>query len=404
VTRRRYRARWILPISRPPVRDGWIEVAAGRVSGVSWIEGEDSGEGPVEAIDLGAGSAILPGLINAHTHLELSHLAGTVPPAPSMAGWIRTLLAARARTQPDARAIEAAIGAAWRSGTIAFGDISNTLASVEPLLASGCRAVVFHEVLGFAVRDPAPLVAHAVSRAADLAGGRVRIRPAPHAPYSVSPALLAALAAAADGHGLWPSTIHVAESAEEIEFLETGGGPFRRLLEDLGAWDEAWEPPGVGPVEYLDRLGVLGARTLLVHGVRLTPTDLTRLAAIGATVVTCPRSNRWTGSGAPPLDGIFACGVNVAIGTDSLASAPDLDLFAELAEARRLAPAVPASRLIRAATSGGATALGFRELGALDRGAEAASLITVAVPRSTTAVEEYLVGGIDAGQVGRLKL
>jgi cytosine/adenosine deaminase-related metal-dependent hydrolase len=390
-------------MSRPPVRDGWIEVAGGRVSAASWIERDHPREDPVEEIDLGAGAAILPGLVNAHTHLELSDLAGKVPPAPSMVDWIRTLLAARAGTQPDARAIDAAIGAARRSGTVAFGDVSNTLASADPLLASGCRAVVFHEILGFAVRDPDPVVAHAVSRSADLEGGRVRIRPAPHAAYSVSPALLAALAAAAGSHGLWPSTIHVAESAEEVEFLETGGGPFRRLLEDLGAWDEAWEPPGVGPVEYLCRLGVLGPRSLVVHGVRLTPADLTRLAAIGATLVTCPRSNQWTGSGPPPLAAIFASGLNVAIGTDSLASAPDLNLFAELAEARRLAPAVPASRLIRAATTGGASALAFPELGALERGTESASLITVAVPQRTTDVEEYLVGGIDADQVGWLE-
>ena len=111
-----------------------------------------------------------------------------------------------------------------------------------------------------------------------------------------------------------------------------------------------WKPPGIGPVEYLDCLGVLDARTLVVHGVQLQTTRPRRLAAIGCTLVTCPRSNQWVGVGVPPMERFYASGVHVAVGTDSLASVDDLNLFAELKTMRWLAPAVPARRLLESAT------------------------------------------------------
>ena len=119
------------------------------------------------------------------------------------------------------------------------------------------------------------------------------------------------------------------------------------------------------------------------------------LAAAGATVVTCPRSNRWTGAGTPPIDRFYASGVRVTIGTDSLASVDDLNLFAELAEVRRLCPGIPAARLLESATIHGAAALGFADdYGSIEPG-KRADLIAVRVPHAVEDVEEYLVGGIE---------
>jgi cytosine/adenosine deaminase-related metal-dependent hydrolase len=205
----------------------------------------------------------------------------------------------------------------------------------------------------------------------------------------------------------WRVSVHVGESLDEIEFLRTGRGAWRDLLESVGAWTGAWRPPGTGPVAYLDQFGLITSRTLVVHGVHLTDDELARVAARGATLVTCPRSNRWVGVGDPPVARFYASGARVAVGTDSLASCPDLNLFAELLAMRRLAPDVPASRLLHSATRAGAEALGFAdEHGAVAPGLRA-DLIAVPVPAGTTDVEEYLVGsGLELsarGQVSFLK-
>jgi cytosine/adenosine deaminase-related metal-dependent hydrolase len=218
----------------------------------------------------------------------------------------------------------------------------------------------------------------------------------PHAPYSVSPALMQAIKRAA---GERPFSMHLGESAQEVEFLREGTGEWRALLESLGVWNPAWTPPRCGPVEYLQRLGLVDRHLLAVHGVQFTDGDLASLASVGATVVACPRSNRWTGAGRPPIDRFYASGARVAIGTDSLASVEDLNLFAELAAVRALAPAVPAGALLRSATVSGAEALGFADdLGSIAPG-KRAQLIAVRLPGHVADVEEYLVGGIDPSDV-----
>ena len=136
-----------------------------------------------------------------------------------------------------------------------------------------------------------------------------------------------------------------------------------------------------------------------MHGVQFTADDLARLQRVGATVVACPRSNRWTGAGEPPIGHFYASGVRVAVGTDSLASVSDLNLFAELAEMRRLAPRVPAARLLRSATLDGAKALGFAaDFGSIDPG-KIAQLLAVRLPADVRDVEEYLVGGVEPADV-----
>jgi cytosine/adenosine deaminase-related metal-dependent hydrolase len=152
-------------------------------------------------------------------------------------------------------------------------------------------------------------------------------------------------------------------------------------------------------VEYLADLGFLDRRVLAVHGVQLTGDDLTRLRALGTTIVSCPRSNLHVGVGSPPLEAFYASGVAVAFGTDSLASVEDLNLFAELAEARRIAPRVPASQLLDSATRAGAQALGFGpDFGTIEPGKRAA-LIAVRLPGRVNDVEEYLVSGVEPSAI-----
>ena len=211
---------------------------------------------------------------------------------------------------------------------------------------------MFHELLGFKETSSALVdrTAEQRARASALGGTRVRVSIAPHAPYSVSPELFKAVHAAAAGSGEPRISIHVGESPEEMELLAHGTGECATMLRWVGAWRDDWVPPNTGPVEYLDDLGVIDAATLAVHGVQLSDDSLARLRDRGATLVTCPRSNQWVGVGVLPVAGFYRSGVAVAVGTDSLASVDDLNLFEELKTMRWLAPDVPARRLLESAT------------------------------------------------------
>jgi len=181
--------------------------------------------------------------------------------------------------------------------------------------------------------------------------------------------------------------------------LEKGTGPWRGMLETIGAWRDDWQIPNCDPVTYLDRHGVLDDKTLVVHGVQFDDRTLLRLAEIGATLVTCPRSNHWVGVGYPPIERFYKSGVHVAVGTDSLASVGDLNLFSELKTMRWLAPNLSASKILESATLIGARALGLGdELGSLAPG-KRAQMIAVDVPSQVDDVEEFLMSGIAPSQI-----
>jgi cytosine/adenosine deaminase-related metal-dependent hydrolase len=387
-----YRADWVLPIIDEPIRGGVVGVAGDRIAAVGTAASGD-------VVDLGH-SVILPSLVNAHTHLELSYLRGRIPKGTNFVEWVSGVIAAR-RDFPDVtdpRIIDAARQAIVdleATGTGLVGEVSNTLVTVPLLRASPLSAQVFYEQLGFNAPNPEEQVRQARQRLRAIEKGPdLRIALAPHAPYSVSPQLFTAIRADLDANQPALSTVHLGESPDEVEFLKRGTGRFRDLLERMGVWTDEWRPPGVSPVAYLSDLAFLDRSVLAVHGVQFEGEDLSTLATLGLTIVSCPRSNEYVGVGAPPLEAFYAMDVDVAFGTDSLASAPDLNVFAELAEARRLAPRVPARQLLESATRIGARALGFEnELGTIEP-QKRASLIVVRLAGAVTDVEEYLVSGI----------
>lgn len=396
-----YRASYILPINGPPIRNGWIAVDQGRIAAVSHRPIGASGS---EVVDLGE-VAVLPGLVNAHTHLELSYLRDEVPPSSEFVTWIRAVMQARRQWADPAApailgAIDRAIEEACASGTAVLGDISNTLTTFDPIARSSLAAVVFYELIRFNSAGAESFVEHACAEIDALGQtDNVRAGLAAHAPYSVSPLVFRAIRNAIDRRPFAVGSVHLSESVEEIEFISTGGGPWRQLLDELGVWDPRWVAPSVSPVQFLDESGFLDSRVLAVHGVQMEPRDLERLAARGVTLVTCPRSNGHTGAGAPPIEDFYASGVQIAIGTDSLASAPDLNVFAELATMRALAPSVPAPRLLQSATEVGARALGFdADYGTIEPG-KLGRLLAVEIPAGVDDVEEYLVSGIVPGQL-----
>ena len=395
----RYRAAWVVPVAGPPLRDGWVAVEHGRIAAT----GREYDKAAPEQ-DLGS-VALLPGLVNAHTHLELTCLRGLIPPAPTFVTWVRSVMAAR-RQRPDPQASEilagvrAGIDEAVRCGTALVGDISNTLVTYAPLGASPLAGVIFYELIRFNTTNPGGVVSQACQKIDALPPNpRLKASLAAHAPYSVAPLVFRAIRDAIDQRPGVPCSVHLSESREETEFIQTGGGPWRVFLEEIGSWDPAWVPPGVSPVQFLDEAGFFDTRVLAVHGVQMTKADLARMAARGTTIVTCPRSNVYTGAGAPPVADFYAAGVPVAVGTDSLASTPDLNVFSELAMLRTLAPAVPASRLLESATLQGARALGFEaDYGSLEAG-KRARILAVRIPSGLTDVEQYLVSGVEPDQV-----
>ena len=390
-------ADWVLPIDASPIRRGTVTAAGGRIVSVGSTE--------AGAVDLGH-VALLPALVNAHTHLELSHLHGCVPFGPTFVHWVRAQLALRrgapADPQEAATASRRALADAVATGTGLFGDVSNDLTTTRLFREAAVRAVVFHELLGFRGADADARLAAAPGWSG-WPSDDVRMSLAPHAPYSVSPALFRGIRRSRDTAPGARTTVHLAESPEEVEFIRDGTGPWRTMLEDFGVWDPTWQPPGCSPVEYVASLGLLDAQVLAVHGVQCSPADVGRLRASGATLVTCPRSNRLVGVGEAPLAAFYEARVPVAIGTDSLASAPDLNLFQELAAVRMIAPDVAPRAMLESATRVGADALGYPDMGRLVAGA-AAAVIAVQLPagiggRTADDVEEYLVSGITPDRV-----
>ncbi len=394
------RADWVCPIAEPPLRDGWVHIEGGRVTAVG--AGTDA-PAAARQHDLGC-AAILPGLVNAHTHLELSWMRGRVAPASDFLAWVGQLM--RLRTGVES-ASDAAVMVALRAGacdmratgTVAVGDISNSLVSPAVLTEMQMPGVVFHELIGFRVVDGRAVIEAGRAERQSSATPDLRVVAAAHAPFSVSRELFLAIC---DDVAATPprlTSVHVAESSAEVQLLATGDGPWRERLEELGAWRSGWSPPRQGPGDYLCDLGVLGPGSLAVHGVHLRDDELSRLADCGATLVTCPRSNTWVGVGAPPVERFFASGVAIAIGTDSLASAPDLNLFAEVAELHHLAPQVAPRRLLEAATRGGARALGLDDrFGSIAPGKDG-RLVSVSLPPRVSDPEEVLVRGIQADRI-----
>lgn len=380
-----YTARHLLPVGSPPVVDGAVAVADGRIAAVGRRRDVVKSVKVSEVRDLGD-AILMPGLVNAHTHLELSWMAEVDFPAGDYVDWIRTVVARRGEADDEraGSAARIAIEAMVARGTVAVGDIENTILAPGLLAASPLRGVLFHEVLGWRAADAERILGKAAAALDAIeadprvaaAGDRLLLALTPHAAHSTSAPLLKALGGRAAATSA-PLAIHVAESEDEVRLLRDGTGRFADFLRERGAWDETWKAPGLTPVDHLDRLGLLTPRTLAVHGVHLTHPDIARLQARGTTVVTCPRSNRALGVGVAPVPKLLGSGIPVAIGTDSLASTPDLDLFAEIQALREDHPTLAPAAALRIATLNGARALGLSaDLGTIEKG-RLASLVVV---------------------------
>jgi cytosine/adenosine deaminase-related metal-dependent hydrolase len=380
-------ARYVFPVTGDPVPEGMVVVDEGRIVSV----GSVACRGQLE--DLG-NVAILPGLVNAHTHLELSGFQRPLGTAGmSLPEWIRQLMAARPAVDARRAVCRGLAECEWR-GVAALGDIAQPGWSAEPLAESPIRTTVFLELIGptAARRDAAIELArqHLGARRPDAAW---QAGLSPHAPYTVRRDLLDAVVEMSATARV-PLAFHLAESREELELLRSGTGPLRELLEELGAWEPGGFAPGGRPLDYLQALAAAD-RSLVIHGNYFDSEEIAFLGrhAPRMTVVYCPRSHAWFGHSPYPLAGMLAAGALVALGTDSRASAPDLSLLEEMREAAWRHPGVTAEQFVRMATLNGAKALGLdRELGTLEPG-KAAELTIVPLPERSGDPYKLLLNG-----------
>ena len=387
-----YRARWVVPIDQPPIEGGIVTVAGGRIVAVG------KNEVRVAPRDLGD-VALLPGLVNAHTHLEFSLLEKPLgQPGMAFPEWIGRVVQHR-REQNKAlfvetdgfqrfrrRAATAGLGELRSSAVAAVGDVETAGWPRECFPAPGLSATIFLELLGLERDKQDGLLAMAHSFVLDLQDATGGLRPglSPHAPYTVTPRLVQSVCQLSAAER-FPVAMHLAESRDELELLATHGGRMVEVLQSLGAWHPEAISVGLRPHDYLQWLAA-AHRSLVIHGNYLAPEEIEFLGGHRErmSVVYCPRTHAYFGHEAYPLEAMLAAGVRVAMGTDSRASSPDLRLIEELRQIARRNPTVSPEVIWRMGTLSGAEALGIaHEYGSITPG-KRARLAIVTLPANAT--------------------
>lgn len=370
---KRYHARWVVPITAPSIRDGTVVVDGRRIAYVGPRASAPAGED----VDL-EDAVLLPGLVNAHTHLELTAFRGLMPDVP-FRDWIVRLQMAKVTVMNPDRYLDAArlgIAEGVRAGVTTYADTCDSGVALAAMCEMGVRGIMYQEV--FAPSAEGARVAEAIAglrrRLAELEPRQtplVRLGVSPHAPYTVSDPLFSFVARAG-----YPVAVHIAESEAETRFVRDGEGPFADGLRSRGI---PVAPRARSPIALLGALGVLDARPLLIHAVRIDDADIAMIAAARATVAHCPVSNAKLGHGVAPLDTLLAANVAVGLGSDSMAANDRMDLLEE-ARAATLAQRTRTGRpdaiaprdALALATIGGARALGVADrIGSLEVGKEA---------------------------------
>jgi len=367
------RARWVVPVDRPPIEGGHVLVRDGRIGAVG---AKRHGGAPLT--DLGD-AVLLPGFVNAHTHLELTCYRGKLAPAPLWDWFVELLKLRREPGAPEAERAAVRQGAmeSLAAGVTCVGDISRTAHHAQSLAECGIRAVCFCELISGASLPPATpaQLAELIDRLSPLESDTLRLGVSPHAPYTVTADDLSACDELAR-RGARPVTMHVLETREERDWMLGLGGPIVELLSmyNLPTQHTHWNR---GVISFLRASGMLRRDVLLAHVNHADEADLHEIAASGAAVVWCPRAHVYYGHEHHRWRDMLAAGIPVCIGTDSAAASGSLSILDELRFLYGRHPDVPPADLLALGTLNGARALGWADrIGSLAPG-KAADLVAV---------------------------
>jgi len=363
------RARVVVPVSQPPIDNGAVVISRNRIHSVgAWnnLSRHTPAATRREVVDLGD-VILLPGLVNAHCHLDYTDMAGLLPPPRTFTDWIHLMLSAKAQWGYAEYARSWSNGGRMllQTGTTTVADIE-TVPDLLPEMwkATPLRVVSFLEMTGIrARREPRAVLGDAIDKIQSLAHPRCRAALSPHAPYSTLPELLRLSIREARRRKL-PLTTHVAESAQEFEMFVHASGAMHAWLKRN---ERDMSDCGLGtPVQHLARNGVLGKNLLAVHANYLGPKDAALLARREVSVVHCPRSHFYFKHRPFPLAKLSKAGVNICLGTDSLATVyktprekPELNLFEEMRAFAAVHPGVSPKKILQMTTVNGARALGL---------------------------------------------
>ncbi len=336
-----HKAGWVIQDPDTIIRDGIVHVSRGRIISAN----PHRPIGTDQLVDHGAG-VLMPALVNAHTHLELSALKGKIPHCEGFEMWVRHLIEKRAGLDDETllTGIQAGIDEVIQSGCGMVAEIATAGLSGPPFLASHLNGIWFKEYLGN-LPDECSLVLD--SKKTSFAG---------HAPHTTAPSLLTKLKRFTLQHGR-PFSIHLSESDQEVAFIRSGKGPWAGLLKERNIDFSNWPLPARSPVDYLDRLNIFDKMTLAVHLLQVDPHDIDILAKHGVSVAVCPRSNRRLHARQPAIPEMMERGLNICLGTDSLASCDSLSVFDEMAWISQNYPMLSPEQILSMATINGADAL-----------------------------------------------
>jgi len=345
-----HKAGWVVIDPYTIIRDGFVHVDSGLIKNVG--QGSCSGHIIGHIIDYGPG-AILPVLINTHTHLELCALKDKVLPEKGFRNWVENLINLRNSTGSEHFETAAINGVKElvESGCGVIGEISTLGLTWEIVSNSSLAGVWFREFLGNDLHQDIKCYSEK-SFIKSIAG---------HAPHTMSPELLVDLKKRTRRENI-PFSIHLAESEDEIIFLTTGKGIWADFMTERGIDFSGWNLPVETPVQYLEDLGVLDENTIAVHLIHAKEKDFEILLRHNVRVCLCLRSNFNLHNMMPDLTGMLKAGLKPCLGTDSLASAESLSIFDEMAFVSKSFPSIPPAEILAMATVNGASSLGFGEM------------------------------------------
>jgi cytosine/adenosine deaminase-related metal-dependent hydrolase len=359
----------VYTVATRPIKNGAIAIDKGLVVAAGPAADFNGGDFD-ETINLD-GHVITPGFVNAHSHLQFSSLRGKIPPGLGFVEWVRRIIQTHLITPEEEvfNAMRDGVSEMLSTGTTSVGDISSGVNHAKIVAESGLNALCFAEVIAPKSGDAENAFAHARARVDEMLGLGIVPGLSPHAPYTVPENLFRRLHAYAAENRI-PTTVHLAESAEEDDYIRAGSGPLRALMEDRGNPQDSFRGFQKSPVRLLESYGALGG-TLAVHLNTIDDGDFEALALNRAVPIFCPGSSAWFGrKKVMPLDKFFAAGFRPALGTDSLASNSSLSMLDELRAAEAYFPSINREDLMACATLNGAAVLGLN-CGSIEKGKRA---------------------------------